>query len=228
MTNVSDPGILKTVTEPLGDGGFISGGYDPNYSGEQIVLAANLPDLKPGTMLGRVAVGALSATAGAAVSGTGAAPGNGTFGAITVDPGAPVGRYMLRFTDATHFEMLLPDGTIEGNGTLGVAYDGNLNFTHTAGGTPYVEDDRVPVDVVAGAASGQYKPIDPAAKDGTQIWAGILFGRRGASAATQRATSVARHQVVNGNLLTYVNAVNGAQKAAIEAQAAAAGVIIRY
>lgn len=89
------------------------------------------------------------------------------------------------------------------------------------------------VDLLAGTilgkitASGLYVPINPAAADGSQNFAGILYGRRDTNASNQRATAVVRRQVVNSNLLTYVNAANAAQKTAIEAQAAAAMVMFR-
>jgi hypothetical protein len=226
-----DNGILRNnIAEPTGAGHYRMGNHDYNRASEQIVLAITTVVLPSGTMLGRVKVGALSAVAAAPVSGTGAAPGNGNLGAITVDPGAPVGVYQVRFTDATHFEVLRPDGTVEGNGELAVAYNGapGINFTGAAGGTPFVEDDRIAVTVSAAAASGQYKPIDPAALDGTQEFAAILYQERPINTATQRAVGDVRETTANGRLLTYINAVSGPQKAAIEAQAAAAGVIIRY
>lgn len=77
------------------------------------------------------------------------------------------------------------------------------------------------------AANSQYKPLDPAAVDGSQNFAGILFAPAPISAATQKAAAVCRDAVANGNLLTYVVAVNNAQRLAAEAQAAAKMVMIR-
>jgi hypothetical protein len=77
-------------------------------------------------------------------------------------------------------------------------------------------------------STGLYVPIAPAASDGSQNWAGDLFEERPISAATQKAAIVARGAIVNGRLMTYINAVNNTQKLAVEAQAAAAGVITRY
>lgn len=222
-----EPGVLKTITEPTGAGHYRSGPVDPNKSCEQVIIAASAGDLVSGQIVGRVKIGALSATAAAPVSGTGATPGNGSLGAITVDGGAPQGAWQIRFTDATHFEVLKPGGEIEANGTLGVAYNGGINFTGAAGGTAYVEDDRVVVTVTAGAAGGQYKKLAPAATDGTAEFAGILYQARANSTATQRAVIDARDMVVNGRLLTWPAGITVDQKAAVEAQAAAAGVMIR-
>jgi hypothetical protein len=77
-------------------------------------------------------------------------------------------------------------------------------------------------------ATGIYAPLAPGANDGTQNFAGILFGRRPISTAAQRATGVVRRQGINANLITYLNAVTDAQRAAIETQMAAAGIIPRH
>lgn len=223
-----EPGVLKTITEPTGAGHYRSGPVDHNKSCEQIIIAANAGDLGSGFILGRIKTGALSAVAGAAISGTGAAPGNGTLSALTVDGGAPQGEWNVRFTDATHFEVLKPGGEIDGNGTIGVAYNGGINFNSAAGGTAYTEDDRIPVTVSAANASGQYRQINFAATDGTAEFGGILYQGRKGSAATQRATADVRDLVVNARLLTWPAGATADQKATAMAQATAAGVIFRY
>ena len=76
-------------------------------------------------------------------------------------------------------------------------------------------------------ASGQYVPYNPAGADGSQNFAGILYDRVEDSTATQKAVAIVRHQVVNANLLTFVNALNAGQLATMIA-AAAQGVILRY
>lgn len=76
-------------------------------------------------------------------------------------------------------------------------------------------------------ASGKYVPVNAAAADGSQNFAGILYGRRDANAADERAVAVVRRQVVNANLLIWVNAATQNQKDAIAAQAAAAMVMFR-
>lgn len=76
-------------------------------------------------------------------------------------------------------------------------------------------------------ASGLYVPLNPAAADGSQNFAGILHGRRPISTGNQRAAAVVRKQVINSNLVTYVVAATAPQRAAVEAQAAAAMVMFR-
>jgi hypothetical protein len=78
-------------------------------------------------------------------------------------------------------------------------------------------------------ATGIFTPLNPAAADGSQNAAGILYGRRPAKpAATQRAAITVREATINSNLLYYEIAVTAPQKAAAEALMAAAGIINGY
>lgn len=222
-------GVLKTINEPKGAGHFISGDYDANQSAEQITLAATAVALPSGTMLGRVARGDQAVAAAANAGNT----GNGVFAAApTADAGVAPGDYTLTVIDPAEnggtIQVARPDGTEDGIARIGVAYNGSVNFTLNDGAADFVAGDGFKITVSYAAGSGQFKPIDPAAIDGTQNFAAILWEGRPISAATQRAVGVVRGPVVvNGRLITYVTAHNDAQKAAVEAQAAAAGVIIR-
>lgn len=88
----------------------------------------------------------------------------------------------------------------------------------------------VPSGTVLGkvTATGAYVPLAPAAGDGSQNAAAILFERREISAATQRAVGFVRNGEVNGRKLVYLNTVTGGQQAAAEAALAANGVLVRY
>ncbi len=77
-------------------------------------------------------------------------------------------------------------------------------------------------------ATGHYVPLAPAAADGSQNAAGVLWERREISASTQRAVAHVRDCEINGREVTYINAVNAGQLAAAEAAMAAAGTIVRY
>jgi hypothetical protein len=78
-------------------------------------------------------------------------------------------------------------------------------------------------------ATGIYTPLDPAANDGSQNFAAINYSRRPANAAAaQRGAGTVREATINSNLLIYEIAVNANQKAAIEAQMAAVGIINGY
>jgi len=141
---------------------------DGDYTTRKVTILSGA-SLVAGSVIGAVLAAAdATATAGAHVSGTGATVGNGTFGAITVDAGAPAGSWTVHFTDATHFEVLRPDTTVDGVGVAGTAYNGGINFTYTAGGTADVEDDRIPI-VVSYAGTSKYKLSASASTDGSQV-----------------------------------------------------------
>jgi hypothetical protein len=223
--------LLTTNPDTLGDGHFLFGPYDPNLSGENIVLLATTVALVSGTMLGRTITGTPTVAAVAAVSGSGGTPGNGAVGSLTADAGAPEGAYTITIlnpaANAGAFEVRKPDRSLDGYGTVGVAYNGTINFTLADGSTDFVEDDRITVNVSYADYAYRYGALDPAAVNGLQNFAAILFGRREISTVTQRAAGVVRDQGVNGNLITYPNAMTTAQKAKAEDQARDKGIIIR-
>ena len=119
------------------------------------------------------------------------------------------------------------DGPLGAGGYLIGPFDNNrtnAQITLAAKATPYE------VGTVLGkiTASGIYKVLDPAATDGSQTFAAINFSRRPASASTQRGAGTVREATLNSNLLTYEVAVNATQKAAVESQMAAVGIISGY
>jgi hypothetical protein len=121
-----------------------------------------------GTVLGKITTGA--ATAAAKAGNT----GNGTISAITVNQGAKLGVYKVRFTAATAFQVMDPDGNvIGGNGATGAAFSDDLGFTITAGGTAFVAGDGFDITVAAG--SGKLVAYDPTAKDGSQVADSVLL-----------------------------------------------------
>lgn len=90
-------------------------------------------------------------TAGTATADAGNT-GNGTVSAVTVDDNAIAGTYRLIATAADTFIVVDPNGVqLYGAITVGSAYDGVLNLTITAGGTPFVAGDEFTVAVTEGA-----------------------------------------------------------------------------
>lgn len=73
---------------------------------------------------------------------------------------------------------------------------------------------------------GQYKKFDPAASDGSQNFAGILWDDRPVSATAQRAVATKREATVNANALFGYSSLSTPQKAAVIAAAKAVGIII--
>jgi hypothetical protein len=88
----------------------------------------------------------------------------------------------------------------------------------------------VPAGQVLGkvTATGAYAPHDPAASDGTEVAAAILWGARANKAATQRAVGVFRNVVVNGNALTFKAGITTNQRDAAVAALATKGLMVRF
>lgn len=75
--------------------------------------------------------------------------GNGTLGTLSATAAALNGVYQVRFTAATIFNVIAPDGRLLAPGATGAAYaGGEVVFTITAGGTPFVAGDGFDITVV--------------------------------------------------------------------------------
>lgn len=100
----------------------------------------------------------------------------------------------------------------------------NAQIMLAAKATPYE------VGTVLGkiTATGIYTPLDPAATDGSQNFAAINFAYRPASTTTQRAAGTVREATLNSNFLVYEKTVDATQKATIESQMSAVGIINGY
>lgn len=94
----------------------------------------------PAGVVGGFEAAADGAFVSAAVAGN---TGNGTVTGAAAGGSASIGgAYSVTFTDATHFTVTDPNGRIVGKGTTGVAFTSTgVNFTITAGGTPFVKGD---------------------------------------------------------------------------------------
>ena len=77
-------------------------------------------------------------------------------------------------------------------------------------------------------ASGKFTVYDPAAVDGTETFAGLLWDDVADAAADQKAVRVYRDQPVNGNALAGYSALTTPQKTALIAAAKAMGIIILF
>lgn len=129
--------------------------------------AATLPI---GSVLGSY-IASPTVTPGAMV-GTGNATG-GTASA-TANQNLQVGTYLVSMLTATTFVVLDPAGDAIGTGATTVPFKSNgLVFTITAGATPAVAGDILPI-VVGGTV--KYKLVEATATDGTQVAKVVLVG----------------------------------------------------
>lgn len=76
-------------------------------------------------------------------------------------------------------------------------------------------------------ASGLIRELQPAAADGSQNAAGILYSAVNASGANTRGVMVARDAEVNAAMLQWPTGITTPQRTAAIAQLAALGIIVR-
>lgn len=146
--------------------------YEPSlaYCREALVVNDAVSTLKVGSCLGSY-IASPVVTPGAMV-GTGNATG-GTASA-TSTAALQLGTYTVSMLTATTFVVLDPQGESIGTGATTVAFKSNgLVFTITAGGTPAVAGDTLPI-VVTGTV--KYKLVEATATDGTQVIRAIYIG----------------------------------------------------
>lgn len=182
--------------------------------------------LLAGTILGRIDLGAATVTPTAHAGNT----GTGSIGTVTAAAGAMAGDWEVVIvepgTNAGVFEVTRPDGTLDGTGTVAVAYNGGINFT-LADATDFVSGDSIKVNVAYAAGSGQYVKVNPAATDGSQTAAAISYAPVVTdSATTKRATLIVADAEVKLAMLDF-GALSSPQKTQAIADLAALGIVAR-
>lgn len=146
---------------------------DDDVTTRKVTLLSGAGALVAGTVLGAVlAAAAATVTPGTPVSGSGGTVGNGARGTWTADAGAMAGTWRLVITAAASnggtFEVVRPDGTVDGVGTVAVAYNGGINGTLADGSADWVVNDVIPI-VVSYAGPFKYLKSVAAATDGSQV-----------------------------------------------------------
>ena len=146
---------------------------DGEYTTRKFTITGGA-DLLAGTVLGAVlAAAAATVTVGTPVSGSGGTVGNGAAGTWTSDDGAQEGTWVLEVTvaaaNAGKYKVIRPDGTIDGVGTVAVAYNGQINGTLADGANDWVVGDVIPITVAYNRSALKYKKSVAAATDGSQV-----------------------------------------------------------
>lgn len=174
------------MTTNFGDNPFAPGMASDAYIPDQLIAgdAKLVTDsvtitggaaLARGTVLGQVTIGAAAAPVAA-----GGNTGNGVISAVALQGKAKVGTYTIRFTGATTYNVVNPNGVELTPGYAAGAYaDPEINWTFTAGGTAMVAGDTITIAVAAG--SGSYKKSVATAVDGSQTPVAILADAADAS-----------------------------------------------
>jgi hypothetical protein len=169
---------VSSALTGLGD--FLHSEYDPTYTTDTRVVAAGVGTVRvlpSRCLVAAILLGAGNVVAGAAVSASGGAPGNGAIANLTADAGALAGVYHIVVIEPSAnggtIEVVRPDGVVDGVGVVAVAYNGMINFTLPDGATDWVAGDRIPVTVSYAAGSGKLVQWDPTAVNGAQTILGV-------------------------------------------------------
>jgi hypothetical protein len=164
----------------------------------------------------------VQAAAGIVASSHPANTGNGTIGSLSTLAGSIFGVYVLTATDATHFNVVDPNGNLVGVAVAGVAFANEVGFTITAGGTAFVAGDIF--DLTVSEQTG-----------GWVSWTGgaistpiaVLYDRKWVLAGTAaKVTIMRRHCEVNASELQWDAAVTGAGNAAVLQATAIAALLL--
>lgn len=106
---------------------------------QPIVLGAG--KLPRGSVLGQISSNSVVVTSGMNA-------GNGTVTAVSTSAGVKIGNYTLKATSPTEFSVTDLEGTALPPATVGTAYsEDGINFTITAGATPFAAGDTFSLDV---------------------------------------------------------------------------------
>lgn len=195
-----------------------------------VLLTGNV--VVPGQVLGKLLpdMGAADASVGAIVG-----AGNGTLTMATpaAADDAKEGLWKVQniegITDSGAFNVIDPDGIIEGVAAIGVAYTGSIKFTIADGATDFAAGAYFPVTVTRADPTGvgKFVPYDQDGADGSQIAAAISLASYDATDADVPMAVITRDSEVNGNILTWPEDIDAGEKATAVAQLAALGIIVR-
>ena len=213
---------MTVLTEGQHTGEFLVTEANGSLSRETVTVLSG-QNLKPGHVLGKVAVGTAT---GAAVSGN---TGNGTIGTVSAGATAKAGVYTATCIEPAAnggtFTVEDPDGVNVGTALVGAAFTGPVVFTIADGTTDFVSGDRFTITVAAG--SGKYKEYNPANTDGSQTAVAILYAAVDATAADTEGVIVARHAEVNAAELIWFSGADANQKTAGLAQLKTHDIVAR-
>jgi hypothetical protein len=151
-------------------------------------------NLARGAVLGQQTNNSIDITAGTNT-------GTGTVGSTSLGATETFGAFVLKALSATSFSVTDPEGNALPNATVGTAYaNAEINFTITAGGTPFVAGDSFVLNVLE--ATGNYVLSVKTASDGSQTPVGILAMSTNASAGPQMAAAYLMGEF-NQNAITF-------------------------
>lgn len=209
------------------DGGFLVSEANGHQSRDAITLTGGAPVLA-GTVLGLVG----APGGGEPVASVVAGPDNVGDGTLSVlsppQADAPEGIYSIVFTSATRFNLSGPGELAERGLQPAQQITANgMTFTVTPGETKFAAGDSFEIQYGATGTAGAWCAWNPAASDGSQNAAGILYGTRDATQGDVDAVAITRAAEVNSTELIWPPDATSAQIAAATAQLKTAGILLR-
>jgi hypothetical protein len=223
---------MTVLTETSHAGAHVVSEANGIRSRDQVTVALS-QTLVAGHVVGKIGVPAGETSSAAADAGN---TGNGT---LTLDVTAPVaagaqnGVYrpvcIAVATNSGTFAVFDPQGVEIGRVVVGATFNNQIKFVIADGATDFVVGDAFSITV--GRESGtdeQWKEYDPAATDGAQVAAGVLFDAITTDgASTKQGVVHSRACEIRASDITWKSGISAVNKAAGIEQLRAAGVILR-
>lgn len=224
---------MSTLTQDKVPLQFLLGEEDRDYSRDNITILSGEGKLKPGMLLGKVLADHGAVTVGApAFTGT----GNGVLTRASPAYSATVkeGTYTVRLIEAGanagSFEVIRPDGSIDGIAEVGVAYDGQVKFTIADGSTDFsaAAQFTLAVSIANPTGVGKYRSADPTNTDGSAVAVAVLGYAVDATSADAVSVGFTRvASVKTSELIFDANVDDAGKKTTKLAELAAVGIIAR-
>lgn len=220
---------MTTFTAAARPGEYLGYEADHDRSHDQITVALS-QTLVAGQVIGKLAVGVPVVTASAVTgTGNGVLTLAGTPYVANCQPGVYKVVFIEPIANLGTFQVFDPNGKFVNQGFVGTAFSTQIAFTIADGSTDFLAGDNFSITVAPATTYGQVVAYDPAATNGAQFAAGVLFAPVTTSgSATKRGVITARAATVNGNCLTWPSGISAANKAVAIAALNALGIIVRY
>lgn len=201
-----------------------------NRSRENAMIA-NSVDVIAGAVLIRTATTNAPAVGTPVFAGT----GNGamTLASPAYGVGARQGTYRVQLIDEAanlgDFEVIRPDGTIDGIATVGVAYVGQIKFTIADGATDFTSPAvfAVPVTIAGSTFAGTFTPLLAGVTVNEADTVALALYPKTAAETDRGMAVIARAATVNGNCLGWPASQAASDKDAAVNALTRAGIIVR-
>lgn len=209
------------------NGGFMVSEAPGHQSRDQILLTGGQLVLA-GTVLGQISTSNSSPAATAAAGATNVGNGTLTIGTQPQAGFTPAGVFTVTLTAPTVFSVTGPNNFNNVDQPVGTAFDADgMVFTVAAGSKAFAAGDSFSITVTSPGTTGQWRPLNPTASDGSQVAAGVLFATKDVTAGPKPALGVVRMAEVNGSELIWPAGITPTQQAAAVSQLAQAHLLVR-